>query len=132
MCRPSHPPRFYSPNNIWRIIQIMKLLIMDFSQPQISFFLSRPIFCTYTPSFLSHQLISFMRSNVVTSYLGSQTMVERGEGLCMILVGNISSLPLFGHLLDKDVLYRCFLNIQYNLARATLTQRHRPSGKLRR
>jgi hypothetical protein len=31
MLRPSYPPSFYHPNNIWQSVQVMKLLIMHSS-----------------------------------------------------------------------------------------------------
>jgi hypothetical protein len=33
MSYPSHPPSFDDPNNIWQWLQIVKLLIMQFSPP---------------------------------------------------------------------------------------------------
>jgi hypothetical protein len=37
MSRPSHPPWFYHPNNIWWGVQVMKLLIMQSSSASYNF-----------------------------------------------------------------------------------------------
>jgi hypothetical protein len=43
---PFHPPSFYHPNNIWRSLQVMKLLIMQ-SSPVSCYFL--PLRSKYAP-----------------------------------------------------------------------------------
>jgi len=36
MLRASHPPRLHHTNNIWRGLQIMKVLTVQFPQPHIT------------------------------------------------------------------------------------------------
>jgi hypothetical protein len=46
MSHPSHTPRFDHPNNIWRSVQVMKLLIMKFSSVSYHFL---PLRSKYSP-----------------------------------------------------------------------------------
>jgi hypothetical protein len=46
--RPSHPPRFHYPNNIWWRVQIMKILIMPFSPASCYFIRFKSKYLTNT------------------------------------------------------------------------------------
>jgi hypothetical protein len=68
MVRPYHPPCFGHPNNIWRKIQIMKLLICNFLQLPVTSSLLNPNILLNTLFSITLNLCSSLNVRGLVSY----------------------------------------------------------------